>query len=534
MSRPRWSAKASAERFVSESRWSAKALAERCATAGALAACLAGAVAAQSPSGSCEALSGLKLQDTTITTAAAVAAGPFKPNANASAPAMTVPAFCRVAATLKPTPESNIRIEVWLPPAETWNGKFLGTGNGGAGGVISYPALANGLAKGYATTNTDMGTTTTGLDFSFGIGHREMVVDWGYRATHLMTQVAKQVAKSYYTRDPQQSYFMGCSTGGHQALTEARRYPEDYNGIVAGDPANNRVRLHMVGYWNYEATHNDPASYIPTTKLPMINRAVLDACDKIDGLGDAIIDDPRKCRFDPAAIACKGSDSADCLTAPQVAALKKIYQGPRNPRTGETIFPGMYLGSEVNPLGLDRTLANAPDSGRPSPPPGLAIWTNWKGPAYDWDKDATMVINELSPVLDDADPDLTAFRRRGGKLLLYTGWADPLIPAADLVNYYEGMQKKMGGASATAEFARLFMVPGMGHCAGGTSPNRFDALAALEPWVEKGTAPEKMIASQVAQGATVRTRPLCPYPQVAKWNGTGSSDDAANFTCRQP
>ncbi len=168
----------------------------------------------------------------------------------------------------------------------------------------------------------------------------------------------------------------------------------------------------------------------------------------------------------------------------------------------------MYVGSEVNPLGLDRTLANAPDSGRPSPAPGLAIWTNWKGPAYDWDKDATMVINELSPVLDDADPDLTAFRRRGGKLLLYTGWADPLIPAADLVNYYEGMQKKMGGASATAEFARLFMVPGMGHCAGGTSPNRFDALAALEPWVEKGTAPDKMIASQVAQGATVRTRPL--------------------------
>ena len=509
---------------------SAKAVAIACA----LAACVASGLSAQSPSGGCEALSGLKLQDTTITTAEAVAAGPFKPNASANAPAMTVPAFCRVAATLKPTPESNIRIEVWLPPAETWNGKFLGTGNGGAGGVISYPALANGLAKGYATTNTDMGTTTTGLDFTFGVGHREMVVDWGYRATHLMTQVAKQVAKSYYKRDPQQSYFMGCSTGGHQALTEARRYPEDYNGIVAGDPANNRVRLHMVGYWNYEATHNDPASYIPTTKLPMINRAVLDACDKIDGLGDAIIDDPRKCKFDPATIECKGSDSADCLTAPQVAALKKIYQGPKNPRTGETIFPGMYVGSEVNPLGLDRTLANTPDSGRPRPAAGLAIWTNWKGPAYDWDKDATMVVNELSPLLDDADPDLTAFRRRGGKLLLYTGWADPLIPAADLVNYYEGMQKKMGGASATAEFARLFMVPGMGHCAGGTSPNRFDALAALEPWVEKGTAPEKMIASQVAQGATVRTRPLCPYPQVAKWNGTGSSDDAANFTCRQP
>jgi Uncharacterized protein conserved in bacteria len=208
-----------------------------------------------------------------------------------------------------------------------------------------------------------------------------MVVDWGYRATHLMTVVAKSIAKSYYAKDPQESYFQGCSTGGHQAITEARRYPEDYNGIIAGDPANNRVRLHMVGYWNYEATHSDPASYIPVSKLPMLNKAVLDACDKIDGLADGIIDDPRKCKFDPALLTCKNGDAADCLTAPQVAAMKKIYDGPRNPRTKELIFPGMYPGSEVNPLGLDRTLANAPDSGRPAPPPGLAIWTNWKGPA---------------------------------------------------------------------------------------------------------------------------------------------------------
>jgi Tannase and feruloyl esterase len=488
-------------------------------------------VLAQTPPSSCEALGGLKLADTTITAATSVAAGSFRANANANAAALNTPAFCRVAATLAPTPESHIKIEVWLPPTSAWNGKFLGTGNGGAGGQISYPALAAGLAKGYATTNTDMGTTTTGLDFSFGVGHRELVVDWGYRATHLMTVVAKQIAKSYYTREPQVSYFQGCSTGGHQAITEARRYPADYNGIIAGDPANNRVRLHMVGYWNYEATHSDPASYIPTSKLPMMNKAVLDACDKIDGLADGIIDDPRKCKFDPAVLTCKGADAADCLTAPQVAAMKKIYDGPRNPRTKELIFPGMYPGSEVNQLGLDRTLANTPDSGRPAPPPGLAIWTNWKGPNYDWDKDATQVMNELSPILDDAGPDLKAFKARGGKLLLYTGWADPLIPAADLVSYYEGMQKKMG---STADFARLFMVPGMGHCAGGNAPTRFDALAALEPWVEKGAAPEKMIAAQIVQGATTRTRPLCVYPQVAKYNGAGSQDDAASFTCKQP
>jgi feruloyl esterase len=489
---------------------------------------------AQPPS-SCDALGGLKIADTTITSAADVAAGSFRaPNAAATAATMQNPVFCRVAATIAPTPESHIKVEVWLPPASAWNGKFLGTGNGGAGGVISYAALLAGVQKGYAATNTDMGTTTTGLDFTFGVGHREMVVDWGYRATHLMTTVAKQIAKSYYAKDPAQSYFQGCSTGGHQAITEARRYPNDYNGIIAGDPANNRVRLHMANYWNWEATHADPASYIPTAKLPMINKAVLAACDALDGLTDGIIDDPRKCTFDPAALTCKAGDAPDCLTAPQVTALTKIYQGPKNPRTGAVIFPGMYRGSEINPLGLDRTLANPPDSARPRPAPGLAIWTNWKGPAYDWDKDATAVINELAPILDDADPDLTAFKARGGKLLLYTGWADPLIPAADLVNYYESMQKTMGGAQATADFARLFMVPGMGHCAGGNAPTRFDALAALEPWIEKGQPPSTMLAAQIVQGQTKRTRPLCVYPQVAKYNGSGSQDEASSFSCKQP
>jgi feruloyl esterase len=294
------------------------------------------------------------------------------------------------------------------------------------------------------------------------------------------------------------------------------------------------VRLHLVGYWNYAATHDDPASYIPPAKLPVINHAVIAACDAIDGIVDGAIDDPRRCRFDPAALQCASGDGPNCLTVPQVAALKKIYDGPRNPRTHELIFPGMYPGSEVNPLGLDRTLANAPDSGRPRPAAGLAIWTSWKGPEFDWDKDATAVVNELSPILDDADPDLATFKQRGGKLILYTGWADPLIPAADLVNYYEGLQKKQGGAQQAAEFARLFMVPGMGHCSGGTTPNRFDSLGALEAWVEKGAAPDRIVASRTVQGVTDRTRPLCVYPQVARWTGVGSVDDAANFACVKP
>lgn len=494
------------------------------------------------PAASCESLSDLKLADTTITIAVRQPAGQFSPagaqGRGTNGPGFAVPAFCRVAATLKPTPASNVKIEVWIPDAAAWNGKFLGTGNGGAGGVISYQALVNGLQRGFATTNTDMGTTTTGLDFSFGVGHPEMVKDWGYRSTHLMTVIAKAIVSAYYGRAPRFSFFTGCSTGGHQAITEAHRYPDDYNGIVAGAPANNRVRLHMVGAWNYAATHDDPASYIPPAKLPMINRAVLAACDGLDGIVDGVIDDPRRCHFDPATIQCPSAsaDAANCLTAPQAGALKKIYAGPHNPRTGERIFPGMYPGGEVNPLGLERTLATAPDAGRPRPAPGLAPWTSgWKGPDFDWDKDVATVVGELGPILDDADPNLTAFRNRGGKLILYSGWADPLIPAADVVDYYEGLQKAMGGASATLEFARLFMVPGMGHCGGGTSPNRFDALAALEPWVEKGTAPGTLVASRVGQGGvTERTRPLCPYPSVAHWTGVGSTDDAANFTCGAP
>jgi feruloyl esterase len=492
---------------------------------------------AHAAAGPCERLSALTLPDTTITSATAVDAGPFKvQGAPAGAPSVTVPAFCRVAATIKPSPDSHIRIEVWLPPSGSWNGKFLGTGNGGAGGTISYPALATGLLKGYAVTNTDMGTTTTGLDFSFGIGHPDLAKDWAYRATHLMTVIAKQVTKAYYERDPALAYFTGCSTGGHQAITEAHRFAGDYNGIVSGDPANNRIRLHLVGTWNWIATHEDPESYFSPAKIPMIHKAVIEACDAIDGIRDGVIDDPRKCRFDPMSLVCRGGEAPDCLTAKQATALKRIYQGPKNPRTGEIVFPGMYPGSEANPFGLERPLSQPPSPGQQMPAPGggLIAWaTSWQGPGFDFDKDLTAVAQELD-YIDDADPNLSAFKKRGGKLIMYTGWADPLIPAQDLVNYYEHMQNVMGGADATGEFARLFMVPGMGHCAGGEGPNRFDALAALELWVEKGTAPTKMIASHMTAGIVDRTRPLCVYPQVARWKGRGSTDEAANFECRMP
>jgi len=474
----------------------------------------------------CESLASLTLQDSTITAATSLAPPDKLPGGRGGA-AVTAP-FCRVAATIKPTPESHINIEVWMPPPAAWNGKFLGTGNGGAAGRISYAPLANGVKRGYAASNTDMGSSGSGLDFSFAIGHPELQKDFIVRSTHLMTVVSKQIVQAYYGRAQQRAYFEGCSTGGHEAMTEVQRFPDDYDGIVSGDPANNRTHLHVVNIWNYEAMHETPASLIPATKLPMINHAVIAACDALDGMVDGVIDDPRRCHFDPAAIQCAGADGPTCLTQPQVAALRKVYDGPRNPRTGELIFPGMKPGSEINGNGLDRALGNAPG-------PGLINWaSNYTGPKFDFDHDMATVDEQLASWVNDVNPDLSAFRKHGGKLVMYSGWADPLVPSQDVVNFYEKVEQKMGGPEKTREFARLFMVPGMGHCAGGVGPNRFDALAALEPWVEKGTAPDTMIASKIANNVTERTRPLCPYPQVARWKGVGSTDEAASYACVDP
>jgi len=475
----------------------------------------------------CEKLTSLKLPDTSITLAAEVKAADALPSARGGK--LTAPApFCRVALLIQPTPVSHINVEVWLPPAANWNGKFLGTGNGGAAGVVALQAMLPGLQKGYATANTDMGTNTAGLDFSFGIGHPEMVEDFAYRSTHLMTVMSKQIIRAYYGREAKYSYFTGCSTGGHQALTEAQRFPDDYNGIVAGAPANNRTHLHVVGRWNYMVTHDDPEAYFPPDKLPMVHKAILAACDGLDGVVDGVIDDPRRCNFDPSTLVC---DGPNCLTAKQANALKKVFAGPRNPRTGELIFPGMYPGSEMNPPGLPSLLANPPGTTQPAAR-DLVMWApSYKGPGFDFDQDQKTLDEEVGPIVNDVRADLSPFQKHGGKLLFYSGWADPLIPAGEVVRYYEKVEATMGGPQSTQLFTRLFMVPGMGHCAGGTGPNRFDALSALEPWVEKNVAPEKIVASQVSGGVTERTRPLCPYPQVARWNGTGSTNDAANFVC---
>jgi tannase/feruloyl esterase len=482
---------------------------------------------------SCANLAALTIPGVTVRSAAIVPAGPFTPP-GAQAP-LTLPAFCRVEATARPTSDSDIKFEVWIPPAETWNGKFEGVGNGGYSGAIGYTAMAAALRRGYATASTDTGHT--GDDMKFGQGHPEKIVDWAYRSIHVMTDAAKVIVRNHGGRLPEHSYFNGCSSGGHQALSEAQRFPEDYDGIIAGDPANNRIRQTFAFLWSWTATHTkDGQPIIPPAKLPMITKAAVDACDGLDGLKDGIIDDPRRCHFDPVKLLCKNAaDDATCLTQAQVDAVRKVYEGVKNPRTGEQIYSGWPRGSEgfgESPIQSWRTYVMDPPE-----PMRVGFFRyflfhdpNWDWRTIDWDRDLAYAEQKL-PFMHAVEHDLTPFKRRGGKLVMYTGWADPVVPPQDTAAYYDGVVKTMGGLEKTREFFRFFAAPGMGHCSGGPGPNQFDTVAALEQWVEKGVAPDKLIASHITNGKVDRTRPLCLYPLVARWKGTGSSDEAANFAC---
>ena len=481
----------------------------------------------------CANLAALTMPGVTIKSATAVTAGPFAP-AGSQTP-MTLPAFCRIEATARPTSDSDIKFEVWIPPVEAWNGKFEGVGNGGYQGSISYAAMATALRRGYATASTDTGHT--GDDMKFGQGHPEKLIDYGHRAVHVMTESAKLIIRDAMGRFAERSYFVGCSAGGQQALSEAQRYPEDYDGIVAGDPANNRIRQTFGFLSSWIATHAaDGKPLIPQPKLALLTKSVVDACDAIDGLKDGIVDDPRRCHFDPAKLLCKSaSDEPTCLTAPQAEAAKKMYDGTKNPRTGELIFTGWPRGSE----GFGEAPGQSWRQYVVDPPEPMRVgffkyWLfhdpNWDYRSIDWEHDLAYAEQKL-PFMAAVDKDLSPFKKHGGKLLMYTGWADPVVPPQDTVAYYEGVLKTMGGLAPTRDFYRLFMAPGMGHCSGGPGPNQFDAIGALEQWVEKGAAPDKLIATHSTNGKVDRTRPLCMYPLVARHKGTGSIDEAANFAC---
>jgi len=479
----------------------------------------------------CETLSAMKLPDTTITTAQAVPAGGFQAGGAGGRGGgnqyASLPAFCRVAATIKPTSDSEIKIEVWMPMAG-WNGKFQGVGNGAWNGAIQTAALATGLARGYAIASTDTGHE--GGSASFALGHPEKLVDFGYRAVHEMTVKGKALTAAFYDNTaPRYSYFVGCSAGGKQAIKETQMFPADYDGVVAGSPGVNWSGRALQTIWVGQAVAQAP---IPQAKFAAINAAAVAACDAIDGVKDGVIENPRQCKFDPQVLLCKEGDSNTCLTAPQVETARKVYTNVSNSRTKQSLVAGLSPGSEIGWT----TMAGAQPFG-----PGVDLFKYvvfndpmWDFKTLNWDADLDKTL-KASKDMDALDPNLKPFFDRGGKIISYHGWSDPQISPGSTVDYYQTVLDKNGGAGKVHENYRLFMVPGMNHCGGGTGTDQFDMLTALENWVEKKQAPATISASRNANantGLTARTRPLCPYPQVAAYKGSGSADEAANFTCK--
>ena len=478
---------------------------------------------------SCTSLAALQLPHTSITKADVVSAGTFTPPTGKPLP--DLPAFCRVTAVVKPSADSDILVEIWMPQSD-WNQRLEGTGNGGFAGKISYGALAEGLRRGYAVANTDMGMATpAGATAAIFFNRPERWVDWGYRATHEMTLVAKQIVRAYYQRDATRAYFVGCSTGGEQALMESQRYPDDYDGIVGGAPAQNRTGVHVSILWNFAANERTPASYLPAAARSLLSQAVINACDTLDGVKDGVITDPEKCHFDPASLQCKSDGQQNCLTASQVETVKQIYAGPVNPRTGQRLYPGLPTGSEFGWDGLD--------PGPGGNPPYVAIFQWVFGPQWDWrqfdfDHEDATYTQKLAAMVNATSPDIDTFRDHGHKLLMYHGWSDWLVAPEESINYWNAVHTR-SGASIDQSF-RLFMVPGMAHCAGGPGATHFDPLSAVVDWVEHGVAPDKIIASKVPPAETGDSanfqRPLCPYPRVAQYQGTGNTNDASSFVCR--
>jgi hypothetical protein len=474
----------------------------------------------------------LRLPDTTILLAEETPAGAFKPPAGGGMggpPAVfaSLPAFCRVAGTIRPTADSDIRFEAWLP-LTGWNGKFVGGGNGVWAGSIAYGDMVGPLAAGYATAASDVGHQGNPLDGSFLVGHPEKLIDFGHRATHLMTVNAKAAVEAFYGRRPQRSLYVSCSTGGRIGLMEAWRYPEDYDGISAMAPANPMVPLMALSLWTGHVAMKDEASRIPPPKFQLARGAAMAACDADDGAKDGIISHPAACRFDPAVLQCKGADAADCLTAPQVATLRAIYAGPKNPRTGRQIYPGLAVGSEAQmpaltsgtePFPVATTFFRGPVFNDPK----------WDFRSFDYDRDVERALAYGSDALDVPPTGLNGFFAGNRKLLLSHGWADGLIPAQSTIDFFQALRRDIGARRADRNL-RLFMAPGVGHCAGGDAPSRIDHLGILDRWVETGSAPERIVASN-PPGMPVRTRPLCAHPKLVKYSGSGSTDDERSFRC---
>jgi feruloyl esterase len=505
---------------------------------------------------SCADLAALTLPATTIETAQTVPAGDYTTPDKVVHKAM--PAFCRVVASVKRAPDSDIRIEMWLP-RNGWAGVFHGNGNGGYGGVFAggYPGMESAVRRGYASVVTDMGTApATPLDGDALVGHPEKWKDWGSLSTHVMTVAGKQIAAAFYGEAPRRSYFTGCSTGGQQGLIEAQYYPEDYDGVLIGAPVINRTWGHAAVVWDYIAANREPGHKLTDAKLTLLHKAAVAACNARDnGLAsDPFIADPAACNFDPAKLACHGADSDECLTEGEIATAKAFYSGPVD-HAGKATYYGWPPGSELGPLSWAFLQAPVNAPGEPSFD-GLFKWVfgaDWNWRDFDLERDMPKVDAELGPVLNGAvTGDLGPFRQRGGKLLIFQGWADPIVSPYQTIAFYDGLTEKYGGDQATQRFARLFMAPGAGHCGLGGGLNGFhsanfgsppppstdpdhDIFTALARWVEDGTPPSRIVATSYvandpAKGIAMQ-RPLCPHPQKAWYGGGGDPDIAANFAC---
>lgn len=493
----------------------------------------------------CEALADLALENGRVTAATLVAAGAFTPPAAPGGPPPGVgagqyanlPAFCRVEATLTPVPDSDIKVEVWLP-ADNWNGKYVGIGNGIWAGQLSLSQLGAPLARGFAAATTDTGHSGSGLTAEWAVGHPEKLVDFGHRAVHLMTVTAKQAIAAYYGKAQTLSFWDSCSTGGRQGLMSAYRYPDDYDAISAMAPANPMTDLMTQSIWANWVNKRSAGAQLDPAALGLVHQAVLQQCDALDGLGDGIVGRPDVCSFDPVTLVCAAGSSSGCLAAPQAEAMQAIYDGVRG-TDGTLLLPGWPRGAEMQLTAL--VMGPTPFPVAMSYLQQLVHGDNagWDWTQMDWSAETTLARTYGADILNVPADGLEAFFARGGKLLLSHGWNDGLIPASNTLAFY-GQLLETVPATAREQQLRLFMAPGMEHCSGGEGPNSFDTLGTLDAWAASGQAPEQIVATRRASPMPNApqlpeiTRPLCAWPQIAVHDGTGDTAQAISFRCALP
>ena len=482
---------------------------------------------------SCPDLLNVRIDNTVITDATAVTAGELALG-NA---VLNVPSMCRVEGIIAPA----IHFEVWLPLNSNWNGRLQMVGGGGLAGIISYPAMATAVNAGYVTSSTDTGHVASDNNWLVDRGRIE---DYGHRAIHETAVKSKQILAALYGRPQDFAYFNGCSTGGRQGLMEAQRYPDDFDGIVSGAPVFNFTNLHMSQLWSAHARLKTPDAKLGPDQFNLLMSKALEQCEAIDGVNDGFLNNPPACTFNPEVLQCNGDNAGACLSPAHVEAAKMIYTGAINPRTGVPFYPGLEPGSEGNqpgnpgwamimgdgPFFIDRAVLGGM---------GFEDFANWDFLSFDFDRHRDQVNAKLSGVLNAVDPDLRDFEANGSKLLIYHGWNDPGVMPQMTIDYYEEIiayrDFARGSSNArleTQDFARLFMLPGMGHCRGGAGPDEVDYMSYLVDWVEQGNAPQSLLSSKIVDGRTTMTRPACLYPAVPTYTGAGDTNVAASFTCK--